>query len=50
MEFKKKNLKVACVVARDMCIVHETTMRKDPNNAYENYRKIFLKEYQTLLN
>ena len=49
-EFKKNNLKVACIVAHDMCIVHETTMRKDPSNAYEYYRKIFLKEYQTLLN
>lgn len=44
-EFGRRNLKVACVVDDDMWVMHETTMKKDPKNLYEKYRKILKKEY-----
>lgn len=44
-EFRRAGKKVGVINPDKMWLMHETTMRKDPNNTYEMFRDIFVKEY-----
>ena len=44
-EFRKCGYETAFYMDSRIWALHETTMRKDPHDAYEKYRKIFQREY-----
>ena len=47
LEMKKAGFQTAFLVDKTPWALHETTMRRDKEDRYEYYRKIFLENYQT---
>lgn len=44
-EFRKQGLKTAFINDDEIWVLHETTMRKDPEDLYGRYRRIFIETY-----
>lgn len=47
-EFRKCGLQTAFYIDSRVWALHETSMKKDPHDTYEKYRKIFQREYLEL--